>query len=145
MPTPSLQLLRQTLAGHIVVLLLLAGHSSKVEAFTWSNLLVHGRFAYSSCRLSSNILQNPRQSLAFSAGTRQDNEAPPSDSNNEEQLVKVGSEDYYKGFFSRSMNEEPTERVTGDNILGPTFKFVGGGVVIIVALFLGFMVSNGLI
>lgn len=67
---------------------------------------------------------------------------PPGD---DEKKVTVGSEEYYEGFLSRSMNDEPTERVTGDALLGPTFKFVGGGVVIIVALFLGFMVSNGLI
>ena len=63
----------------------------------------------------------------------------------DEKKVKVGSEEYYEGFLSRSMSEEPAERVTGDALLGPTFKFVGGGVVIIAALFLGFMVSNGLI
>ncbi len=43
-----------------------------------------------------------------------------------EETVPVGSEEYYKGFLSRTLEEEPVERVTGDAILGPTFKFVGG-------------------
>ena len=104
----------------------------------------------SSCRHINSInLKNRCQSFAFFAGTKQENEpillSESKDNDNGEQLVKVGSEGYYEGFFSRSMNEEPTDRVTGDNLLGQTLKFVGGGIVIIVALFLGFMVSNGLI
>ena len=63
----------------------------------------------------------------------------------QEESVQVGTGDYYKGFVSRSLDEEPVERVTGDAILGPTFKFVGGFAVVITALFLGFMASNGLI
>ena len=59
--------------------------------------------------------------------------------------VKVGSKEYYDGFISSGLNDEPRERVTGDAVLGPTFKFVGGFAVLIVALLLGFMASNGLL
>ena len=59
--------------------------------------------------------------------------------------VAVGSSEYYKGFMNRSLNEEPLERVTGDAILGPTFKFVGGFAAILVLLTFGFLESNGLI
>lgn len=62
-----------------------------------------------------------------------------------EAVVEVGSTEYYKGFVTRDMSEEPEDRVTGDAILGPTFKFVGGFSVLIGALFLFFMVSNGLL
>lgn len=59
--------------------------------------------------------------------------------------VAVGSSEYYKGFMNRSLNEEPLERVTGDAILGPTFKFVGGFAAILALLTFGFLGSNGLI
>ena len=47
--------------------------------------------------------------------------------------------------MNRLLNEEPVERVTGNAILGPTFKFIGGISVILVLLTLGFLASNGLI
>mmetsp|Transcript_32007 Transcript_32007/g.52879 ORF Transcript_32007/g.52879 Transcript_32007/m.52879 type:complete len:144 (-) Transcript_32007:287-718(-) len=59
--------------------------------------------------------------------------------------VEVGSKAYYSGFVSREVMEEDEERVSGEAILGPTFKFVGGFSVLIGALFLFFMVSNGLL
>ena len=59
--------------------------------------------------------------------------------------VEVGSDKYYEGFFTRSLNEEPESRVTGDAILGPTIKFVSGATAILTVLFLSFMKSNGLI
>lgn len=71
-----------------------------------------------------------------------------SSNNNDEQKessVKVGSKEYYAGFTQRSLNEEPAERVTGDAVLGPTFKFVGGAMAVIMALLVGFLASNGLL
>lgn len=59
--------------------------------------------------------------------------------------VAVGTEEYYKGFVTRSLDEEPADRVSGDALLGPTFKFVGGAAAILGALFLGFLVSNGIL
>ena len=60
-------------------------------------------------------------------------------------ITTVGSSEYYQGFLTRSVNEEPTERVTGDAILGPTLKFAGGIGAILVALTVAFLASNGLI
>jgi hypothetical protein len=57
----------------------------------------------------------------------------------------VGSTKYYEGFFTRSINEEPIERVTGNAILGPTLKFVGIMTIIIAGLTGAFLASNGII
>ncbi len=65
--------------------------------------------------------------------------------NEESDKVAIGSSEYYQGFMNRSLNEEPSERVTGDAILGPAFKFVGGFAAILAVLTFGFLASNGLI
>jgi len=62
-----------------------------------------------------------------------------------QEKVKVGSNEYYSGFISSNLKDEPSERVTGDAVLGPTFKFVGGFSIILAGLLLGFMISNGLL
>lgn len=59
--------------------------------------------------------------------------------------VEVGSSEYYKGFVSRSVEEEPSERITGDALLGPTLKFAGGVSIILVLLTVVFLTSNGII
>ena len=59
--------------------------------------------------------------------------------------TKVGSSEYYQGFVSRSVDEEPAERVTGDAVLGPTLKFAGGVSLGLIALTVAFLASNGLI
>ena len=66
-----------------------------------------------------------------------------SDDNNS--LTQVGSTDYYQGFINRPIEEEPTERVTGDAVLGPTLKFAGGVSLILVVLVGAFLVSNGIV
>ena len=66
-----------------------------------------------------------------------------SDDNNS--LTQVGSTDYYQGFINRPIEEEPTERVTGDAVLGPTLKFAGGVSLILVVLVGVFLVSNGIV
>ena len=72
-------------------------------------------------------------------------EETSSSDNNKATTTVVGSTEYYQGFVTRSMNEEPTERVTGDAILGPTLKFAGG-ISLLLILFMGiFLVSNGII
>ncbi|KAL3805566.1 hypothetical protein HJC23_005810 [Cyclotella cryptica] len=68
-----------------------------------------------------------------------------SNSNIAQDKVAVGSSEYYQGFISRSVNDEPVERITGDAILGPTLKFVGGVSVVLVLLTLAFLASNGII
>ena len=71
-------------------------------------------------------------------------ETTSSSDNNKATTTVVGSTEYYQGFVTRSMNEEPTERVTGDAILGPTLKFAGG-ISLLLILFMGiFLVSNGI-
>lgn len=67
------------------------------------------------------------------------------ETNDEKDKVQVGSGEYYEGFFQRSLEEEPLERVSGDAILGPTFKFVGGASAILIVLFFAFLLSNGLL
>mmetsp|Transcript_11777 Transcript_11777/g.28899 ORF Transcript_11777/g.28899 Transcript_11777/m.28899 type:complete len:139 (+) Transcript_11777:15-431(+) len=68
-----------------------------------------------------------------------------SDDDDDDLTTKVGSSEYYRGFVDRSLNEEPVERVTGDAILGPTLKFAGGAALILVALTVAFLASNGII
>ncbi len=63
----------------------------------------------------------------------------------QENLTSVGSKEYYQGFLTRSPDEEPIERVTGDAVLGPTLKFAGGVSLILVGLVLVFLASNGLL
>ena len=65
------------------------------------------------------------------------------DSNGEN--VKVGSSEYYQGFLSRKVDEEPEERITGDAVLGPTLKLAGQVTVVLVLLTVGFLASNGII
>ena len=90
-------------------------------------------------------------SLQSSNNDDDDTNTPPtmketsSSDNNKATTTVVGSTEYYQGFITRSMNEEPTERVTGDAILGPTLKFAGG-ISLLLILFMGiFLVSNGII
>ena len=62
-----------------------------------------------------------------------------------EEVVPVGSQDYYSGFFTRDLRGENDDRVTGDALLGPTMKFVGYSVAVLVFFFVGFLISNDLI
>lgn len=74
-----------------------------------------------------------------------DNETTTSMIEQQDNLTSVGSKEYYQGFFTRSPDEEPVERVTGDAVLGPTLKFAGGVSLILVGLVFVFLVSNGLL
>lgn len=65
--------------------------------------------------------------------------------NREDKDVQVGSKEYYAGFLIRNVNEESEGRVTGDKILIPTFKFVGGFAILLGFFFVGFLMSNGLL
>ena len=99
-----------------------------------------------------HYLDGPKLSSLQSSNNDDDINTPPttkeeisSSDNNKATTTVVGSTEYYQGFVTRSMNEEPTERVTGDAILGPTLKFAGG-ISLILILFMGiFLVSNGII
>ncbi|KAL7468453.1 hypothetical protein ACHAXS_008678 [Conticribra weissflogii] len=63
----------------------------------------------------------------------------------ESEKTRVGSSEYFQGLISRSVNEEPKERISGDAILIPTLKFVGGISLVLILFLFGFFVSNGLI
>ena len=67
------------------------------------------------------------------------------DTAQEERKVKEGSKEYYEGMVTRALQEEDPERVTGDAVLAPTIKFVGSVSVLIAALLLVFLISNGLL
>jgi hypothetical protein len=71
--------------------------------------------------------------------------AKSEDEDDDKEKVLVGSSEYYQGFVSRSLTEEPQERVTGDAILTPILKGAA-----ITSLVLGgfvwlFLKSNNLI
>jgi len=71
---------------------------------------------------------------------------PGQDDNiNDEQKVVLGGKEYYDGFLSRKVDEEPIERVSGDNLLKPILKFVGVSTVIIGGFLLAFLASNDLL
>jgi hypothetical protein len=59
--------------------------------------------------------------------------------------VLVGSSEYYEGFVTRSLNEEPEERVTGDAIIGPILKGAAITSLVLGAFFLLFLKSNNLV
>lgn len=105
--------------------------SSSFLSFLLLGVVVRSSDAFSAPATITRALRQPRYLGA--------------QSEEQEETVQLGSEEYYKGFVSRSLDEEPEERVTGDAVLGPTFKFVGGFAAALVALFVGFMASNGLL
>jgi len=60
------------------------------------------------------------------------------------EVVPVGSQEYYRGFLSRNLDED-VKRVSGESVIGPTLKFAGGAGIILVLLTIGFLSSNGII
>jgi hypothetical protein len=78
-----------------------------------------------------------------SMGTRVAAKSEGEDS--DEEKVKVGSSEYYQGFVSRGLNEEPEERVSGDAIITPILKGAAITTVALGVLFLLFLKSNNLI
>jgi len=59
--------------------------------------------------------------------------------------VAIGSQEYYSGFWARDWNDDPPERVTGDAVLVPTLKLVGGFSLILGMFLVAFLASNGLL
>lgn len=93
--------------------------------------------AHASTRRRNNFMLRPDGSIVSLSSRKDDDD--------EAGNTRVGSSEYYKGFVSRSVDEEPAERVTGDAILGPTLKFAGGIGAVLVVLTLVFLASNGII
>lgn len=65
-------------------------------------------------------------------------------SKDDNQEVKLGTKEYYAGLINRDLGEVEA-RVSGDKLLIPTLKFVGGFAILIGIAFIAFMVSNGLL
>ena len=61
----------------------------------------------------------------------------------EPKLTKVGIKSYYEGFFTQPVDASVTEE-RGDGT-EQAIKFAASGTAVIAVLFLGFMVSNGLL
>lgn len=107
--------------------------------------------SYSSSRKPS-LYKVSLTAKAKSTSTTLNVPAPLKMSKSEEEMEKqkevttqVGSKEYYQGFVSRGVNDEPIERVSGDKLLGPILKFTGGASVIILAFFILFLASNDLL
>lgn len=156
------------LTCYSILYLQLWNESSEAAFLSSSNTVYHPTIKKDSIIMSvynkassSSLLQNKRMvfqqhgrnhrilySYLFESNSNDNNndQRPPMmDNNKNEKGVKVGTQEYYSGFISRDINEEPKERITGDAVLIPTLKFVGGFAAIIVALFVGFLLSNDLL
>jgi hypothetical protein len=83
------------------------------------------------------------RSVSMSTRIHAKNEA--GDDANDKDKVRVGSSEYYEGFVTRSMNEEPEERVTGDAIITPILKGAAITSLVLGAFFLLFLKSNNLL
>lgn len=96
-------------------------------------------------RTAPPFLQSSSSLITSAQSSSNDTPSKDSGGGDDPSPVKVGSSDYYKGFVSRSIDEEPTERITGQAVLGPTLKFAGGAAIILMLLTAGFLASNGII
>jgi hypothetical protein len=83
---------------------------------------------------------------SLSRRTRVNAKSEDKDGNdNDKEKVVVGSSEYYQGFVSRSLTEEPEERVSGDAIITPILKGAAITTLVLGAFFLLFLKSNNLI
>mmetsp|Transcript_42798 Transcript_42798/g.48629 ORF Transcript_42798/g.48629 Transcript_42798/m.48629 type:complete len:128 (-) Transcript_42798:96-479(-) len=93
----------------------------------------------------SFLITPPRYYLDIQSNLSSQNDDNNSIEDDSSEVTTVGSSEYYKGFVSRPMNEEPLERVSGDNLLMPILKFAGAFVIPLVLLTAAFLASNGII
>mmetsp|Transcript_11982 Transcript_11982/g.19867 ORF Transcript_11982/g.19867 Transcript_11982/m.19867 type:complete len:156 (-) Transcript_11982:1569-2036(-) len=93
---------------------------------------------------SSPSPHHHHQCQGYRTSSRQAN-VPGDGSNKEPIKVVLGGKEYYDGFLNRKLDEEPLERVSGDNLLQPILKFAGLSAVVIGAFLLAFLASNGLL
>jgi hypothetical protein len=98
-------------------------------------------FFFLASMAASNGFIQPANRLAFTS-IRRLYQAGQQD---EEERVAVGSKEYYEGFVKRGLNEEPTERVTGDALLTPILKFAASSAALIGAFFFLFLKANDII
>ena len=103
-----------------------------IEAFQ-SPRKTHSRTIPISC---SSVSRSPLSTI----GTRLFGEEQDGDA---EEQVEVGTKEYYSGFLSSPIEDETVaERGSG---LEQALKLGGGAVLLLTALFVGFMASNGLL
>jgi hypothetical protein len=92
---------------------------------------------------AQGMLERNQEKLIKEHGHSHKLAAKPNDDSKDK--VKENSKEYYEGMLSSSLTSEDPDRVTGDAILKPTVKFVGSVSVLIAALLLVFLISNGLL
>ena len=122
-------------------------HTLFSNCFSFYVIVSDARSSQRSHVITSKVLTDiyyPTQSFRAKTPIHSSTLLLSKDETNEEE-VKLGSKDYYSGFVSRGLNEDSEERVTGDAVLIPTLKFVGGFSVAIGVLLIGFLASNGLL
>jgi len=138
---------------HQLLIIVFLFHVDLVNAFTQPSASTP--LSYYSTRNPSTLWM-PRHSVCHSKSKLNDvaedtdnassaNSINNLSKNDSAEMTTVGSSEYYKGFITRSVDEEPSERVTGDAVLGPTLKLGAGISLILVALTAAFLVSNGII
>lgn len=93
----------------------------------------------------SSFASSSHRKIILFAESNQQNDGGEQKQKEQNETVQLGSKEYYSGFVSRDVNQEPEERVTGDAILIPTLKFVGGFASVLALLFFVFLASNDLI
>lgn len=116
-----------------VILIVALLHSHTISSFTPTTYSLRKTLTNRQCRVS---VRNLLSTTLYEK-----------DGNNDEK-VRLGTKEYYAGFVTRDVGTDEmtdSKRVTGDAVLGPTLKFVGGISVVIVGLLLAFLGSNGLL
>ena len=108
------------------------------KANTASNSFQHASFHVSRVKSAITILPKPKTAVHA-------NNPDETTSEEKEEVVRLGSGEYYSGFVNRQLTEEPEERITGDAVLIPSLKFAGICTAIIGGFLLVFLASNGLL
>jgi hypothetical protein len=62
-------------------------------------------------------------------------------SKDREERAQIRSREYFQGLLTRPLSED-RERITGDELLGPTLKLAGGVTLILLSLVAAFLASN---
>ena len=103
---------------------------------------------YRSTKRASRTKRHPHQErlpkvLSTQDSTQVASSSSSTKSSSSSTTTRDGSS--YEGFVTRSIVDESIDRISDDALMGPTVKFVGGFSVLLGALLLFFMVSNGLL
>ena len=138
--------------GSSLLIIILIIMTSSITAFVPTNQNIQMiNYIHSSIAItpSKDHLRQSRSSSMYRPNTKlfaqKSDDSNTSKKKSTDEDVPLGSAEYYSGFVSRGLTEDPDERVTGDAVLVPTLKFVGGFTVVIGTLLIGFLASNGLL